>query len=194
MASLKIIGGTTRPGRFNPQVAEWVYKQAKAAGAYESDEEFEVELVDLAELNLPMYDESTPAQAHQYDKAHTKKWAEIVGGADGFVIVSPEYNHSVPGALKNALDYLYSEWNHKPVTFVSYGSRAIEHLRAIAGELRMYDLRDQLLISNYWERLDEEGVYQFSEQEKDTLNTQLKDLLFWAKHMKQARAGSLVSA
>ena len=192
MITIKIIAGSTRPGRFNSQVASWVHEQTKAVLSDYPEEDFKAELVDLVEIDLPMYDEAMPAQAQQYEHPHIKKWANIIGEADGFVIVSPEYNHSITGALKNAIDYFYAEWNHKPVTFVSYGSeaggsRAVEHLRAVAGELRMYDLRDQLLLPSYWNRLDENGAYQFSEQEQVTLTKQLNDLIFWSGQMKQAR-------
>jgi NAD(P)H-dependent FMN reductase len=187
MVTIKIIAGSTRPGRFNRQVAEWVFKQTRA-----HEEGARFELVDLADINLPLLDEAIPPSRAQYEKPHTKAWAKVIGEADGFVIVAPEYNHSVPGALKNAIDYLYAEWNFKPVTFVSYGSaaggaRSVEHLRGIAGELKMYDLREQLLLPNYWNNMSEHGEYQFTDEHESILNTQLGDLVFWAKHMRPAR-------
>lgn len=183
---IKIIAGSTRPGRFNMQPAAWLKALA------EKQEGITVSLVDLAEVGLPMYDETVPASMNQYEHEHTKKWAEIIGEADGFIFVTPEYNHSYSAALKNALDYLYAEWNYKPVSFVSYGSgaggaRAVEHLRGIAGELKMYDLREQLVLSNYWERLNDRGEYQFSETEEETAKKILSDLAFWSKQMKGAR-------
>ena len=189
MVRIKVIAGSTRPGRFNKQVADWVMEQT-----HKYDDAAEFELVDLAEINLPLLDEvNTPMQGH-YEKDHTKRWAGIIGEADGFVIVAPEYNHSVPGALKNAIDYLYAEWNYKPVTFVSYGSlaggaRSVEHLRGIAGELKMYDLRDQLLIPNYWDHLSEQGEYQFREDQEIAISRQLEGLIYWAGVMKPAREG-----
>lgn len=187
MVTIKILTGSTRPGRFNRQVADWVFRQTQ-----KYDDETKFELVDIADLHLPLLDESIPPSQGKYEKEHTKKWAHIVDEADGFIIIAPEYNHSVPGALKNAIDYLYAEWNFKPVTFVSYGSaaggsRSVEHLRAIAGELKMYDLREQLLLPNYWNDLNEQGEYKFSKEQESQLNTQLESVVFWANAMKPAR-------
>jgi len=182
---IKIITGSVRPGRFNIQPAEWLLDVAKEKG-------IQAELVDVEKLDLPLYNESIPASQGQYELEHTKKWAEVAGEADGFIFVTPEYNHSYSPVLKNAIDYLYAEWNHKPVSFVSYGSaaggaRAVEHLRGIAGELRMYDLREQLLLPNYWERLNEKGEYQFSDAERAQAEKILDDTVFWAEQMKEAR-------
>ncbi|MBW3568565.1 NAD(P)H-dependent oxidoreductase [Candidatus Parcubacteria bacterium] len=187
MVNIKVIAGSTRPGRFNIQVANWVVEQAK-----KHKESANVELLDLAEINLPFLDEPIPPSKGKYQNEHTKKWASIIGGADGFVFVTPEYNHSVSAALKNALDFLFAEWNYKPVTIVSYGSlaggaRVTEHLRGIAGELYMFDIREQMLIPNYWDNRDEKGEYQFSDRQESKLEKQLSSLIFWAKHMKTAR-------
>lgn len=187
MVNIKIIAGSTRPGRFNLQVAEWVDEQAR-----QHNESTNIELIDLAEINLPFLDEAIPPSQGKYQNAHTKKWARMIGRADGFVIVLPEYNHSVPAVLKNALDYLFAEWNHKPVTIVSYGSlaggaRAAEHLRGIAGELYMFDIREQMLLPDYWNNLDEKGKYRFSKQQKTMIKRQIASLVFWAESMKTAR-------
>lgn len=141
-----IILGSTRPGRRGAQVAEWVLEQAgKRDGVV-------YELVDIADFNLPHLDEAVPASMGQYANEHTRAWAEAIASYDGFVMVTPEYNHSTSGALKNAIDFIYAEWNNKAVGFVSYGSaasgaRAVEHLRLIVGELQMADVRQQVGIS-----------------------------------------------
>ena len=127
-----------------------------------------------------------------YELDYTKKWAEIIGSADGFIFVTPEYNHSYSPVLANAINYLNKEWNYKPVSFVSYGSaaggaRAVEHLRGIAGELRMFDLRDQVLFSNYYFNLDDQGKYKFTDQDVETANVLLKELTTWAQKLKVAR-------
>lgn len=144
MSRIGIILGSTRPGRNGEQVARWVLDQARTR----TDATFE--LVDLAEVALPLLDEPFPPAMGRYQHDHTKRWSETVASFDGFVIVTPEYNHSIPAVLKNALDYLYTEWNNKAVGFVSYGSaggtRAAEHLRAIAGELQMADVRAQVTL------------------------------------------------
>ena len=147
MSELKIaiILGSTRPGRNGKAVADWVL--AKAAGRTGAD----YELIDLADHPLPHIDEAIPPSVGQYTGEHTKAWAATIGAYDGFIFVTPEYDHSTSGVLKNAIDYLYAEWNNKAAAFVSYGSlggaRAIEHLRAICSELRIAHVRQQLSFS-----------------------------------------------
>jgi NAD(P)H-dependent FMN reductase len=186
MIKIKILAGSSRPGRFNIQPATWIYEIAKKRT------DIEVELVDLAELNLPFLDEPVPPSLNQYSKDYTKKWSERIAETDGFIFVTPEYNHSFSPVLKNAIDYLYWEWNFKPVSYVSYGSlaggaRAVEHLRGVAGETKMYDLREQILLPNYWENMSKEGKYQFTEQQITLANQILDNLTFWATTMKEAR-------
>jgi NAD(P)H-dependent FMN reductase len=191
MSVIKIIVGSTRPGRFGIQVGSWLKSVgdeiAAAAGG-----QVKFEVVDLAEINLPMYDEPIPASMRKYQNEHTKKWSAIVEEADGFVMVTPEYNNSFNAALKNALDYVYQEWNFKPVTFASYGSgaggsRAVAHLRDVVGEMKMFDLRESVLISNYWNGLGQDGAYQFSEEQKKGAAAMLQQLAYWAGAMKPAR-------
>ena len=145
MTRIGIILGSTRPNRNGEQVARWVYDIASRR----SDAEFE--LVDLRDYPLPHLDEPLPPSMGQYQNDHTKAWADKIASFDGFVIVTPEYNHSTSGVLKNAIDYLYAEWNNKAVGFVSYGgvggARAAEHLRLVAGELQMADVRQQVALS-----------------------------------------------
>lgn len=145
MTKIAIIIGSTRPGRNGEAVAKWVYELSKKR----NDAEFE--LVDIADYNLPLLDESYPAAMNNYTKDHTKAWSAKIAEFDGYIFVTPEYNHSTSGALKNAIDYLSVEWNNKAAGFVSYGSaggvRAVEHLRLIAGELQMADVRAQVILS-----------------------------------------------
>ncbi|WP_182047557.1 NADPH-dependent FMN reductase [Curtobacterium sp. ME26] len=144
MASLNIaiIVGSTRPGRYGAAVAAWVYEQASGR----ADARYEV--IDLERTKLPLLDESVPALLGQYEHQHTRDWAATVARFDGFVFVTPEYNHSTSPALLNALDYVYGEWNNKAAAFVSYGTsygvRAVEHLRGVVGELQMADIRNQV--------------------------------------------------
>lgn len=143
MAKIQILTSTTRPNRTSKHVAGWVYEVLK------NRNDVEVELVDIKDYDLPLFDESAPPLMDQYANDHTKEWAAKIGEADGFIFVTGEYNHSMPGALKNAIDYLNKEWNNKAIGFVSYGSaggaRAVEQLRLVAGELRMADVREQVL-------------------------------------------------
>jgi len=149
MSELKIavILGSTRPGRNGKAVADWVMVQARnRTGA-------RYELVDLLDYPLPHLDEPFPPSMGQYAGEHTKAWAEKIATYDGFIFVTPEYNHSTSGVLKNAIDYLYGEWNNKAAAFVAYGalggSRAIEHLRGVSAELQIADVRQQLSFSMF---------------------------------------------
>lgn len=186
MPKIKIILGSTRPNRFGPQAAQWLLKQTTDI------KNAKFELVDLSELNLPLLDEPVTPMNRQYSKDHTFEWSKIVDEADGFIIVTPEYNHSIPAALKNAIDFLYHEWNFKPVAYVSYGSgaggsRAVEHLRGVAGEQKMYDLREQILLPEFYNNLDSDGNYKFTDAQAEAAKTLLNSVVFWATHMKPAR-------
>jgi NAD(P)H-dependent FMN reductase len=127
MVKIGIVVGSTRPGRKALDVAKWAYEILKPR----RDAEFEV--VDIADYQLPLLDEPVPPSMGQYSKDHTKKWAAKIGTLDGFIFVTPEYNHGTSGALKNAIDFLFREWNNKSAGFIGYGSaggsRAIESLR-----------------------------------------------------------------
>jgi len=147
MSNLKIaiVLGSTRPGRNGKAVADWVLAKAKARTAAH------YELIDLLDYPLPHLDEPLPPAMGQYAGEHTKEWAEKIASYDGFIFVTPEYNHSTSGVLKNAIDYLHAEWNNKAAAFVAYGSlggtRAIEHLRGIMSELQVAHVRQQLSFS-----------------------------------------------
>jgi NAD(P)H-dependent FMN reductase len=137
MARLNIIIGSNRPGRTGDQVGAWFAAIARAHPG------FDVHVADLAELDLPFLDEPTPAiDGEPYQHRHTRRWSAITAAADAFVIVTPEYNQGYPAALKNALDYLYTEWQDKPVAFVSYGMtsggmRAVAQLKPVVSALGM---------------------------------------------------------
>jgi NAD(P)H-dependent FMN reductase len=143
---LQVLIASTRPGRIGEPIARWVHGLAVEHGA------FEVELVDLAEVALPLFDEPKHPILGQYENEHTKAWSAIVARADAFVFVMPEYNHGVNAALKNALDYLHAEWQHKPVGLVSYGgqsggARAVAMLKPVLSVLRMVALVEGVLLS-----------------------------------------------
>jgi NAD(P)H-dependent FMN reductase len=139
--NIAIIVGSTRPGRSGASVASWVQEQTadRTAARYE--------VIDLDDQHLPILDEAVPALVGRYEHQHTQDWAATVAHFDGFVFVTPEYNHTTTPALLNALDFVYREWNNKAAAFVSYGVRAVEHLRAVVGELQMADVRNQVRIS-----------------------------------------------
>jgi NAD(P)H-dependent FMN reductase len=142
-----VILGSTRPGRRGEPVAQWVMEHARER----KDAEFE--LIDLADYPLPHLDEPLPPSMGNYQNEHTRQWAATISRFDGFVFVTPEYNHGTSGVLKNAIDYLYAEWNNKAMGVVSYGvvggARAAEHLRLVAGELQMADVRTNVALSMF---------------------------------------------
>jgi NAD(P)H-dependent FMN reductase len=185
MTQIGIILGSTRPNRNGEQVAKWVLDIASRR----NDASFE--LVDLRDYPLPHLDEPLPPSLGQYQNDHTKQWADKIASFDGFVIVTPEYNHSTSGVLKNAIDYLYAEWNNKAVGFVSYGAaggaRAAEHLRLVAGELQMADVRQQVVLSLVTEfenfRTFKPGNYNVA-----ALNTLLDQVVAWSMALAPLRA------
>jgi NAD(P)H-dependent FMN reductase len=184
MTKIGIILGSTRPGRKGEAVAKWVLEVA----AQRSDAEFE--LVDLLDYKLPHLDEELPPSLGQYSQPHTLEWADKIASFDGFVMVTPEYNHSTSGALKNAIDFLYGEWNNKAVGFVSYGAvggaRAVEHLRLVAGELQMADVRAQVALSLF---TDFENFSELtpSAYQTQALNTMLDQVVAWSSALAPLR-------
>jgi NAD(P)H-dependent FMN reductase len=187
VSKIAIIVGSTRPNRFGPQVANWLLNLANQRG----DAQFD--LIDLEEVDLPIFNEPGYPSRGQLTVPHAVAWSERIAQYDGFLIVTPEYNHSTSPALLNALTYLYQEWNFKPVAFASYGggaggSRAVEHLRGIAGELKMFDIREQVLIPNYYLRFNDQYQYQFSDAEVNVASDLFDQLVFWSDQMAQSRA------
>jgi NAD(P)H-dependent FMN reductase len=193
MADLKIaiVLGSTRPGRNGEAVAQWVVEQAQSRSAAD------YELVDLADFPMPLLDEAIPPSAGQYTGEHTIAWAEKVASYDAFVFVTPEYNHSVPASLKNALDYVYAEWNNKAASFVGYGSlggaRAVEHLRGIASELQMAHVRQALGFSLFTD-FQNFSTFAPGPQHQAAATTMFDQLETWATAMKAVRTGELVAA
>lgn len=149
MTRIGIIIGSTRPGRLGAAVGDWTLRTVDGLG----DVGVTYELVDLAEFQLPVLDEPAPGMMGDYRHEHTRRWAEKIGSFDGFIVVTPEYNHSAPGGLKNAIDYLFAEWNDKAAGFVSYGVhggvRAVENLRLTFAEVKTATVRSQVALSVY---------------------------------------------
>lgn len=184
MLRIGIILGSTRPGRNGEAVARWVYEHASRR------KDAEYELVDIAEYNLPLLDEPVPPSMNQYSKPHTKKWAAKIASLDGFVFVTPEYNHGTSGALKNAIDFLFAEWNNKAAGFVAYGSaggvRAVEQLRLVMGEVMVADVRAQVALSLF---TDFENFSKFKPdpRHENSLKAMLDQTVAWAGAMKTLR-------
>jgi NAD(P)H-dependent FMN reductase len=143
---IKVILGTTRQGRFGDKPAHWITAEASALS------DVEVELLDLRDFPLQHFDEPASPMWKQgkYDDPDVQRWADRVADGDAFIIVAPEYNHGYPAVLKNAIDYIYPEWGHKPVGFVSYGNaggaRGVEQLRLVAIEMQMWPIRSAIHI------------------------------------------------
>src|SRR3954463_11316759 len=180
-----IIVGSTRPGRKAETIARWVHEVASKR----TDAVYEV--VDIAEFRLPHLDEPMPPMMGQYTQPHTKEWAARIASLDGFVFVSPEYNHSTSGALKNAIDFLFREWNDKAAGFVGYGvsggARAVEHLLQVVGELKVATVRAQVGLSlvadfEHW------TVFKPGAHQEKAVNAMLDDLIPWTQALQPLRA------
>ena len=186
-----IIIGSTRPGRNGEQVARWVLENASERTAAD------YEIVDLLDYNLPHLDEAVPASMGMYANEHTKAWAAKIDSLDGFVFVTPEYNHSTSGALKNAIDFVYAEWNNKAAGFVSYGSaggtRAVEHLRLIVGELQIADVRAQVAFSLATD-FENYSVLKAGPQHAAALGTVLDQLESWTGALAAVREQKVSAA
>lgn len=181
---IAVIIGSTRPGRVGEAVARWVYDIAKQRG----DAEFE--LVDIADFNLPLLDEPIPPSQGQYSQPHTIAWAEKVASFDAYVFVTPEYNHGTSGALKNALDFVYGEWNNKAAGFVGYGSaggaRAVEQLRLVASELQIAHVRNQVMLSLFAD-FENFSVFKPHPRNEDSVNAMLDQLIAWGGALRTLR-------
>jgi NAD(P)H-dependent FMN reductase len=191
MTRIGIVLGSTRPNRNGEQVAKWVYDIASRR----TDAEFE--LVDLRDYPLPHLDEPLPPSLGQYQNEHTRQWAAKIASFDGFVFVTPEYNHSTSGVLKNAIDYLYAEWHNKAVGFVSYGSvggaRAAEQLRLVVGELQMADVRQQVALSLLTE-FENYSVFKPGDYNLAALSTLLDQVIAWSSALAPLRQPAATTA
>jgi len=185
MLRVAIIVGSTRPGRKGEAVARWVYEIAGSRG----DAEFE--LVDIKDYDLPLLDEPSSAIFGQYSNDHTKAWSAKIASFDAFVFVTPEYNHATSGALKNAIDYLYREWNNKAAGFVGYGgaggTRAVENLRLVMGELMVADVRAQVALSLFTD-FENFSVFKPAESHHAAVTATLDQVVAWSNALAPLRA------
>ncbi|MFJ7949933.1 NADPH-dependent FMN reductase [Lysinibacillus sp. NPDC096418] len=178
MLKIGIILGSTREGRVSPQVGQWVKEIADKRG------DAEYEIIDIADFKLPLLGEPGG------DASGAAEWSKRVAACDGFVFIVQEYNHSITGALKNALDYLREEWNNKAAGIVSYGSvggaRAAEHLRGILGELLVADVRVHPALSLFTDF--ENGTdFKPKEVQADSVNQMLDQVIPWSTALKTIR-------
>ncbi|CAM5183627.1 NAD(P)H-dependent FMN reductase OS=Castellaniella defragrans OX=75697 GN=HNR28_001076 PE=4 SV=1 [Castellaniella defragrans] len=184
---LHVIICSTRPGRVGPSVARWFHEFARQHGG------FDAELIDLADFNLPVYDEPVHPRMQQYEHEHTKRWSKSVAAADAYVFVTPEYNYSAPPALVNALDYVYREWNYKPCGFVSYGGvsggmRAVQTEKLQVVTLKMMPMAEGVAVPMVASHIKDGGVFGSNELIDASAKTMLDELLRWAQALKAMRS------
>lgn len=184
MLKLAIIIGSTRPGRVGDAVARWVFDLAQKRG------DAEYELVDIQDFNLPLLDEPVPPSQGKYSREHTKKWAAKIASFDGYVVVTPEYNHGTSGALKNAIDFIYGEWNNKAAGFVGYGSaggvRAVEQLRLVMAEVQVATVRAQVALSLFTD-FENFSTFKPAALHEKSVGAMLDQLVAWSGAMKTLR-------
>jgi NAD(P)H-dependent FMN reductase len=184
MIKIGIIIGSTRPGRKAEDVAKWAYDIARKR----KDAEFE--LVDIADFNLPLLDEPMPPAFGQYSHDHTRLWSAKIASFDGYVFVTPEYNHATSGALKNAIDFLYHEWNNKAAGFIAYGAtmgaRAVENLRLVMAELQVATVRAQVGLSLITD-FENFTVFKPAEMQQKNVNGMLDQVIAWSGALKPLR-------
>jgi NAD(P)H-dependent FMN reductase len=187
MPKLQIIIASTRPGRVGLPVAQWFQEQAvKHAG-------FEIEMIDLADWNLPMMDEPNHPRFRRYEHQHTKDWSAKIDEADAYAFVFPEYNYGISAPLKNALDYLHQEWQYKPAGLVSYGgvaagSRAAQMLKQVLSAVKVVPLFEAVTIPFVSQFLTDEGQSQGNEIMEDASRLMLDELVRWSGALKTLRS------
>ena len=184
MLRVAIILGSTGPGRKGEAVTRWVYEIAGSRG------DAEVELVDIKDYDLPLLDEPMSAIFGQYSNDHTKAWSAKIESFDAFVFVTPEYNHATSGALKNAIDYLYNEWNNRAAGFVGYGGAggtgAVENLRLVMGELMVADVRAQVALSLYTD-FENFSMFKAAPHHEKAVRDVLDQVIAWGGKLRSLR-------
>jgi NAD(P)H-dependent FMN reductase len=184
MLKIAIIVGSTRPGRKCEAVAGWAYDIARKR----TDAEFAV--VDLATFALPLLDEPLPATSGTYEHPHTQRWSKAIASFDGYLFVTPEYNHGTSGALKNAIDFLYKEWTDKAAGFIGYGyslgARAIENLRLVMASLQVATVRPQVGLSLFTD-FERATVFKPADMQEKSLGIVLDHVIAWSGALKALR-------
>jgi NAD(P)H-dependent FMN reductase len=183
---LRVIIGSTRPGRVGPSVADWIAERAREHGG------FDVQVTDLAELNLPLLDEPNHPRLRQYTKQHTKDWSALVDSADAFIFVTPEYNYGFNAALKNAIDYLFHEWQHKAAGIVSYGgvaagTRATQMLKQVLTALKIMPVPEAVNIPFVAQHLDEDKRFKSTELIDASATAMLDEVQRWTESIAALR-------
>lgn len=187
MLKLHVVTASTRPGRKGSAVSRWIEGVARDQGG------FEPVPVDIADFDLPVFDEPEHPATRRYQHAHTKRWSETIAGADAYVFVVPEYNYFPPSALVNAITFLVHEWAYKPAGIVSYGGvsgglRAAQALKPLVTTLRMMPIPEGVAIPNFGQHLDEGGAFRPNELMEKSAATMLGELSRWAGALEGLRA------
>jgi NAD(P)H-dependent FMN reductase len=187
MRRLSVVIASTRPGRAGLPIGKWFFEHATQHGG------FAVDLVDLAELALPLIDEPKHPRLGQYEREHTRRWSAIARASDAFVFVTPEYNYSAPPSLINALDYLFHEWSYKPAGFVSYGGlsggiRSVQMTKMVLNTLKIVPLPEAVSITMYAQHLDENAVFHGTPAHEKAAVVMLDELIRWAEALAPLRA------
>ncbi len=178
---------STRPGRIGPPIAVWFHDFATQHG------KFQTKLIDLADFNLPIYDEPSHPKLHKYEHEHTIRWAQSVSEADAYVFVTPEFNFCPPPSFVNALNYLYREWNYKPCGFVSYGGvsggmRAVQMEKQLVTTLKMMPMVEGVAVPMVTKQFDAEKHFHANELINSSAVAMLDELCKWAQALKPMRA------
>jgi NAD(P)H-dependent FMN reductase len=181
-----IIIASTRPGRGGWPVAQWFIERAAEHGG------FDLTVVDLSELRLPLLDEPNHPRLRQYTREHTREWSEQVDAAEAFVFVTPEYNHGYPASLKNAIDFLHHEWRYKPVGFVSYGgvaagTRSVEQLQQVVTAVKLTPVIEQVNIPFYQQFINDDGAVRANEVMEQAAAAMLDQLVRWEATLRPLR-------
>jgi NAD(P)H-dependent FMN reductase len=187
MYKLKIISSSVRPGRKGPLIAAWIAEAARQHGG------FEVEVLDLGEVKLPLMDEANHPMQRKYEHAHTKSWSAKIDEADAFIFVTAEYNHGYPSPLRNALEYLVHEWGYKAAGIVSYGgvsagTRAAALLKADLTTLRVIGLMEMVNLPMFTQYISDEGEFVASEASQKAATAMLNALSRWTKGLQLIKA------
>ena len=183
---LRIIIGSTRPGRVGPSVAAWIAERAREHGG------FDVQVTDLAELDLPLLDEPNHPRLRQYTHQHTRDWSAVVEASDAFIFVTPEYNYAFNAALKNAIDYLHAEWQHKAAGIVSYGgiaagTRATQALKQVLTQLKVVPVAEAVNIPFVAQHVDQDRRFKSTELLDASATAMLDELLRWTEPLATLR-------
>ncbi len=186
MINLKVISSTVRPGRKGPIVAKWIAERAKSHGS------FNVELLDLGEVNLPLMNEPKHPSQKQYEHAHTKKWSAKIEEADAFIFVTAEYDFNYPAPLRNALEYLVQEWAYKAAGIVSYGgvsagTRAANNLKSDLSVFKMVPITEMVNFPFFAQNINDNQELEANEISEKAAQTMLNEIVRWTKGLKVIR-------